>query len=87
MYGLENKAAYFTSASVDAMQQRDVCACAGCGEQSVDVLGRAAVDLWVLLGSGVISSSVATGAMVLSGVLYHVTASPCVRSHPGRSGS
>ena len=56
-------------------------------ENNLDVLGGAAMDLWVLLGSGVFSSSVATDAMVLSGVLVHVTASPCEKLHPGRSGS
>ncbi len=41
----------------------------------------------VLLGSGVYSSAVATDAIVLSGILPHLMASPCRRLHPGRFGS
>ena len=91
MYGLENEAAYFTSASVDSMQQR-VCV-GGAAGNNLDVLllGR----LWIWWGCcwGAVSLSlVATDAMVLSGgssPMSHVTALPCGRLHPGsgRTGS
>ena len=53
--------------------------CLRAAGNNLDVLGGAAVDLvGVVLGSGVSSSS---------GVLPHMTALPCGRLHPGRSGS